>query len=140
MPASDSDKVVCPNAKCEYYLKAEEKSIIKRGKYRTGHQRYWCKHCGKFFMETIGTSVYRKHLSSNEIRLIFRLFLERNGIRSIERITGHHRDTVSRLLKDTVKNEKTEEYLAKQIGLTAEECQKLWAVLEKKRNTKRKSP
>ncbi len=140
MPASDPDIVVCPNPNCEYYLKVEGKSIIKRGKYRTGHQRYCCKHCGKFFMETIGTSIYRKHLSKDEIRLICRLFLEGNGIRSIERITGHHRDTVSRLLNDTVKNEKTEEYLEKQIGLTANECQKLWIVLEKKRSTKRKSP
>ncbi|WP_410509891.1 hypothetical protein RSJ42_07115 [Methanosarcina hadiensis] len=134
-----TDDVVCPNPKCAYYHKAEGKSIIKRGKYRTGHQRYYCKHCEKFFMDTIGTAVYRKHLSKDEIKLIYRLFIEKNGIRSIERITGHHRDTISNLLKDTVKNEKTEEYLINQIGLTAEECEKLWAQLEKKRNSSRKS-
>ena len=71
-------------------------------------------------MDTIGTAIYRKHLSKEEIRMIYRLFLEKNGIRSIERITGHHRDTISNLLKDTVKNEKTEDYLINQIGLTAE--------------------
>jgi len=140
MPVSDPDEIVCPNPDCEYYLKVEGKAIIKRGKYKTGHQRYFCKHCGKFFMDTIGTSVYRKHLSGDEIRLIYRLFLEKNGIRSIERITGHHRDTISRLIKDTVKNEKTEEYLKKQIGLTDDECQKLWTLLEKKRSASRKSP
>ena len=134
-----TDDVVCPNPKCAYYLKAEGKAIIKRGKYKTGHQRYYCKHCEKFFMDTIGTAVYRKHLSKDEIRLIYRLFIEKNGIRSIERITGHHRDTISNLLKDTVKNEKTEEYLINQIGLTAEESEKLWALLEKKRNSSRKS-
>ncbi len=140
MPFDEADEIVCPNPDCEYYLKVEGKAIIKRGKYRTGHQRYWCKHCGKFFMDTIGTSVYRKHLSGDQIRLIYRLYIEKNGIRSIERITGHHRDTVSRLIKDTVKNEKTEEYLEKQIGLTADECQKLWVILEKKRNASTKSP
>lgn len=134
-----TDDVVCPNPKCAYYLKSEGKSIIKRGKYKTGHQRYYCKHCEKFFMDTIGTAVYRKHLSKEEIRLIYRLFIEKNGIRSIERITGHHRDTISNLLRDTVKNEKTEEYLINQIGLTAEECEKLWVLLEKKRNSSRKS-
>ncbi|MDQ1275800.1 MAG: hypothetical protein QG610_1375 [Euryarchaeota archaeon] len=134
-----TDDVVCPNPKCAYYLKAEGKAIIKRGKYRTGHQRYYCKHCEKFFMDTIGTAVYRKHLPKEEIKLIYRLFIEKNGIRSIERITGHHRDTISNLLKDTVKNEKTEEYLINQIGLTAEECEKLWALLEKKRSSSRKS-
>lgn len=91
-------------------------------------------------MDTIGTAVYRKHLSGDEIRLIYRLFLEKNGIRSIERITGHHRDTISHLLKDTVKNPKTEEYLVTQIGLTEDECEKLWATLEKKRNISQKLP
>lgn len=134
-----TDEVVCPNPKCSYYLKAEGKAIIKRGKYKTGHQRYYCKHCEKFFMDTIGTAIYRKHLSKEEIRMIYRLFLEKNGIRSIERITGHHRDTISNLLKDTVKNEKTEDYLINQIGLTAEECEKLWIFLEKKRNSSRNS-
>jgi transposase-like protein len=139
MPVEDLHEIVCPNPECEYYLKVEGKAIIKRGKYKTGHQRYYCKHCGKFFMDTIGTAIYRKHLSKDEIRLIYRLFLEKNGIRSIGRITGHHRDTVSHLIRDTVKNEKTEEYLTKQIGLTANECEKLWVFLEKKRNTPRKS-
>lgn len=89
-------------------------------------------------MDTIGTAVYRKHLSADEIKLVYRLFLEKNGIRSIERITGHHRDTISHLIKDTVWNQKTEEYLVKQIGLTASECEKLWALLEKKREASRK--
>ena len=135
MKSEKTDEVVCPNPECTHYLKVEGKAIIKRGKYRTGHQRYYCKHCGKFFMDTVGTSVYRKHLSKDEIRLIYRLFLEKNGIRSIERITGHHRDTVSKLLRDTVKNEKTENYLINQIGLTANECDKLWKLLEMKRKS-----
>src|SRR5574341_1752683 len=33
--------VVCQNEKCRFYLKEEGKDIIKRGKYRTGHQRYF---------------------------------------------------------------------------------------------------
>lgn len=138
MAVDDTYEVVCPNPDCEYYLKVEGKDIIKRGKYKTGHQRYYCKHCGKFFMDTIGTAVYRKHLSGEEIKLIYRLYIEKNGIRSIERITGHHRDTISRLIKDTQRNEKTEKYLIRDIGLTAEECEKLWAILEKKRGSSKK--
>lgn len=89
-------------------------------------------------MDTIGTSIYRKHLPKENIKLIYKLFLEKNGIRSIERITGHHRDTIRKLLMGTEKNEKTEEYLIKEIGLTAEECKKLWKLLEKKKNTSQK--
>lgn len=138
MSVGDLQEIMCPNPECEYYLRADGKAIIRRGKYKTGHQRYNCKHCGRFFMDTVGTAIYRKHLSRDEIRLIYRLYLERNGIRSIERITGHHRDTVSNLIRDTVRNEKTEEYLVKQIGLTVNECEKLWALLEKKRTTSQK--
>ena len=36
-------KVVCQNSRCRYYLKEKGKDIIKSGKYRTGHQRYYCK-------------------------------------------------------------------------------------------------
>ena len=32
--------VVCQNEICRYYLKEENKDIIKRGKYSTGNQRY----------------------------------------------------------------------------------------------------
>ena len=140
MQSKKADEILCPNPECEYYLKAEGKAIVKSGKYKTGHQRYYCKHCGKYFMETIGTAVYRKHLPNDKIRMIYRLFLEKNGIRSIERITGHHRDTISNLLKDTEKNEKTEDYLINKIGLTAKECDKLWKLLEMKREKSPKSP
>ena len=140
MMSEKTEEVVCPNPECTYYLKVEGKAVIKRGKYRTGHQRYYCKHCSKFFMDTIGTAVYGKHLPKDEIKLIYRLFLEKNGIRSIERITGHHRDTVSNLLKNTLRNEKTEDYLVNKIGLTASECDKLWKLLELKRNNSKNSP
>ena len=45
---------VCQNEICNYYLKEESKDIIKRGKYSTGNQRYFCNHCKTFFMETKG--------------------------------------------------------------------------------------
>lgn len=133
MQTNDENGIQCQNPECEYYLKVEGKAVVKSGKYKTGHQRYYCKHCGKYFMETVGTAIYRKHLSNDEIRMIYRLYIEGNGIRGIERLTGHHRDTVSNLLKETVKNEKTEEYLISQIGLTAKECKKLWKLLDAKR-------
>lgn len=138
MKPKEIDEIFCQNPECKYYQKVEEKDVVKSGKYKTGHQRYYCKHCSKYFMETSGTSVYRKHLSKDEIRMIYRLYIEGNGIRSIERITGHHRDTISKLLKETEKNEKTEEYLINQIGLTANECKKLWKLLESKRKSSHK--
>ncbi|MGP8323353.1 MAG: hypothetical protein ACT6FG_05115 [Methanosarcinaceae archaeon] len=51
-------------------------------------------------METKGTPLYRKQLLESEIINICKHLVEKNGIRSIEQITGHHRDTIGRLLED----------------------------------------
>lgn len=128
-------KVVCQNPKCRYYRQEEGKDIIKSGKYKsTGHQRYYCKHCETYFMETKGTPLYHKHLSEDEIIEICKLLVEKNGIRSIERVTGHHRDTISQLLEDMAEHaEKMNDYLIKEVGLTPIECDELWSFVKKKK-------
>ena len=127
-------KVVCQNHKCRYYLKEKGKDIIKSGKYHTGHQRYYCKHCKTYFMETKGTPLYRKHLSENEIINICKHLVEKNGIRSIERITGHHRDTIGRLLEDMAEHaQQMNNYLIKNLNLTSFECDELWGMVKKNR-------
>ena len=65
-------------------------------------------------METKGTPLYRKRLSEDEIINICRHLVEKNGIRSIERITGHNRDTIGRLVEDMVEHAKQmNDYLIK---------------------------
>jgi transposase-like protein len=126
--------VVCQNPRCRYYLKEKGKDIIKSGKYRTGHQRYYCKHCKTYFMETKGTPLYRKRLSEDEIINICKHLVEKNGIRSIERITGHHRDTIGRLLEDMAEHaEQMTDYLVENLELTPFECDELWSMVKKNR-------
>jgi transposase-like protein len=108
-------------------LKKEGKTIIKSGKYTTGHQRYYCHSCESYFMETKGTAFYRKKLSVNEINKIIILLLEGRGIRSIEKRTGHHRDTVGNLIESFAENaEQMNTYLQKNSGFTFLEAQKFW--------------
>ncbi len=127
-------KVICQNNRCRYYLKEDGKDIIKSGKYHTGHQRYFCKHCKTYFMETKGTPLYRKRLSEDAIVNICKHLVEKNGIRSIERITGHHRDTIGRLLEDMAEHaEQMNDYLIKNLGLTQFECDELWSMVKKNR-------
>ena len=130
-------EVVCQNPKCRYYLKDMGKDIIKSGKYKsTGHQRFYCRHCKTYFMETKGTPLYRKQLSESEITDICKHLVEKNGIRSIERITGHHRDTIGRLLKDMAEHASAmNEYLIKNLGLTPIECDELWSFVKKNKKT-----
>lgn len=125
-------KVVCQNEKCRFYLKEEGKDIIKRGKYRTGHQRYFCKHCKTFFMETKGTPLYHKHLSISEIVDICKHLVEKNGIRSIERITGHHRDTIGQLLEDLALHaEMVNSILLQEVKLEQFEVDEMWTFIKK---------
>ena len=83
-------------------------------------------------METKGTPLYRKQLSESEIINICKHLVEKNGIRSIERITGHHRDTIGRLIEDMAEHAvEMNEYLIKTPGLTPLECDELWSNVQK---------
>ncbi len=124
--------VVCQNEKCNFYLREEGKDIVKRGKYRTGHQRYFCKHCKTFFMETKGTPLYHKHLSKDEIINICKHLVEKSGIRSIERITGHHRDTIGQLLEDLASHaEVVNSILLQEVKLGQFEVDEMWTFVKK---------
>ena len=60
--------------------------------------------------------------------------MEKNGIRSIERLTGHHRDTIGRLLEDMAEHaEQMNDYLIRDVGLTPFECDELWGMVKKNR-------
>ena len=127
-------EVTCPNQKCRYHHKENGKDIIKKGKNRAGHQRYFCFRCNTYFVETSDTPLYRKQLPESEIITICKHLVEKNGIRSIERITGHHRDTIGRLLEDMAEHaEQMNEYLIRELGLTPFECDELWAMVKKNR-------
>ena len=126
--------VTCQNTQCRYCLKEKGKDIIKYGKNRAYHQLYKCLHCNHFFTETILTPLYRKHLSETEITRISKLLVEKNGIRSIERITGHHRDTIGRLLEDMAEHaEQVNKTLLCELNLTQYEMDELWTTVKKNR-------
>lgn len=130
-PRSKID-ITCQNPKCRFYLKEKGKDIVKRGKNHAGHQQYYCNHCSKWFVETANTPLYHKHLSKDEIINICKHLVEKNGIRSIERLTGHHRDTISRLLEDLAEHAAfVNEFLIQELELTPIECDELWSFVKK---------
>ena len=127
-------RVTCQNHSCRYFNRERGKEIIRRGKNRAGHQLYKCLHCNHTFSETLLTPLYHKHLPESEIIRIYKLLVEKNGIRSIERITGHHRDTIGRLLEDLAENaEYVNESLLRSIPLVQYEMDELWTVIKKNR-------
>lgn len=133
--------VTCPNKVCSHYRKEEGKDIIKKGKNRAGHRQYYCFNCRSYFVETKETPLYHKHLSENEIIRICKLLVEKNGIRSIERITGHHRDTIGNLLSDLAYHaDKVNNYLLNDVELSEFEVDEMWTFIKKsKRNLAKKT-
>lgn len=130
----ETNTPTCQNIHCKHHLKENGKAIIKHGKNRAGHQIYKCTYCNTYFTETKGTPLYRKHLSEQEIINICKHLVEKNGIRSIERLTGHHRDTIGVLLEDMAEHaEQVNGYLVKNLGLSQYECDELWTFVKKKR-------
>jgi transposase-like protein/IS1 family transposase len=75
------------------------RTICKRfGKHRNGLQRYRCNQCRKTFTEEHQRPLDEMRLPLDRAENVLRLLLEGMSIRSVERVTGIHRDTILRLL------------------------------------------
>lgn len=68
------------------------------GKHRNGLQRYRCNQCRKTFTEDHATPLDTMRIPMEKATEVLRLMVEGMSVRSIERITGVHRDTILRLL------------------------------------------
>ncbi|MDR2700362.1 MAG: hypothetical protein LBC12_06115 [Nitrososphaerota archaeon] len=132
--SKDTNTLPCQNLQCKYYQKEKEKNTIKHGKNRAGHQVYKCLHCNKYFTQTKNTPLYKKHLTEQQVTNICKHLVEKNGIRSIERLTGHHRDTIGNLLEDMAEHAaEVSNYLMKDLSLSQFECDEIWTFIKKKR-------
>jgi hypothetical protein len=62
--------------------------------------------------------------------------VEKNGIRSIERITGHHRDTIGKLIEDLALHaELVNSILLQDIKLGQFEVDEMWTFVKKNKKT-----
>jgi len=124
--------ITCQNPACKYFLREDGKDIIKRGKNHAGHQRYFCNRCKTWFVETSNTPLYYKHLSKSKIIEICTYLMKKNSIRRIERITGHHRDTIGRLLEDICCHaEIMDTTLREELNVGQVEMDELWLFINK---------
>lgn len=68
------------------------------GKHRNGLQRYRCNQCHKTFTEEHERPLDEMRLPIDRAVSVLQLLLEGMSIRSVERVTGVHRDTILKLL------------------------------------------
>jgi transposase-like protein/IS1 family transposase len=119
----------CPN--CQTAAK-------KNGKDRSQNQKYRCPNCKSVF--TTKARLDGKNLSAEKIELCINLLVEGNSIRSTERITGVHRDTIIRLL-ETVGERclMLQETLVRDVKVQNIEADEIWAYVGMKQKTANKN-
>ena len=71
---------------------------IRWGKDRSGNQRWRCKPCKRTWGDLPARPLGPMRLSVERAVLVLSFLVEGSSIRSAERVTGHHRDTIMRLL------------------------------------------
>lgn len=118
----------CPhcNAKCR-----------KFGTNRNGSRRYRCMPCRKTFTDAATRPTDRRCLSHENRDLCLRMLLEGNSIRSTERLTEVHRDTIINALVET--GLRCEEFLTRTVRrVQANDVQadEIWGFVGCKEKTK----
>jgi transposase-like protein/IS1 family transposase len=108
----------------------------KNGKDRNGTQRFKCLACGKTYLEPKDKNLGNMYLAEEKAVMCLNLLVEGNSIRSTERITGVHRDTVISLLKTV--GEKClwiQENLVKNVRVADVQADEIWSFVGMKQKT-----
>jgi transposase-like protein/IS1 family transposase len=109
----------------------------KFGKDRKGNQRYRCAQCRKTFQQMKENPLGNMRVSLDKAEKCLQLMLEGMSIRSIQRITGLHQETILDLLvlagqkAERIMNEKI-----KAIPVQDVEADEIWGFVKMKRNTR----
>jgi len=133
---ADSKKEFCSDPNCRDYGKRGVGNIVRYGHDKNGRQRFKCKTCSRVFVETKNTVFYNRKLSEDQIILICKLLVEKNGIRAIERIMEIHRDTISDVVEDLARHAmEVTDFLIRNVGLTKVQVDELWSFVKKNKRT-----
>jgi transposase-like protein/IS1 family transposase len=108
------------------------------GKHRNGLQRFQCVQCRKTYTEAHEKPLADMTVPMDKAVLALKLLVEGASIRSVERITELHRDTICRLL--VLAGEKAEKIIAKHVRnlhVKDVECDEIWGYVGKKEGHKK---
>jgi transposase-like protein len=110
---------------------------IRWGKDGAGVQRFRCKACKATFATREARPLGRMLLSLEKATLCVSLLAEGSSIRSTERVTGVHRDTICRLLQVAgAKSEAVLSGLVRKLECKDIQCDELWSYVGMKEKTK----
>src|SRR6185503_1556528 len=109
----------------------------KYGKDRKGNQRYRCAQCRKTFQEMKENVLGNMRISLDKAETCLKLMLEGMSIRSIQRITGLHQETILNLL--VLAGERCERLMKRKInGVMVKdvEADEIWGFVGMKQRAK----
>ena len=130
---------ICQNKECSFFRQEKGKDIIKRGKSASGTQMYKCLHCDKYLSETKGTPMFRRRLSERAVKQLCKLLVEKNGVRSVSRITKLNKNTVGAWMNNLAEHAmEITNLLVKDLDLSTYEVDEFWSTVKK--NKRRLSP
>lgn len=110
------------------------------GKHRNGLQRFRCSQCRKTFTESHNRPLDEMRIPLDKAIMILKLLVEGTSIRSIERVTQVHRDTILNLL--VLAGERCARLLDEKMrGLKCNfiQCDEIWTFCFKKQRRIRKA-
>ena len=103
------------------------------GRHRNGLQRFRCKHCRKTYTEEHQRPLGAMTVPIDKATLALQLLIEGTSVRSAERITGLHRDTILRLLLEAGKRcEKAMGRIIRNVPVKDVQCEEVWCFIRKK--------
>jgi len=113
--------------------------VCKRfGRHRNGLQRFRCTQCGKTLTEDHTRPLDDMRLPLDKAVSVLKLILEGMSIRSVERVTGVHRDTILRLL--VLAGERCQRLMDEKIrNISVRDVQidEIWGFCQKKEKSRR---
>ena len=94
----DLSQFCCLNSDCPDCGKRAAENLSVCDRYGPNDQRrlLYCRTCRTRFSERKGTALFHSHLSHDNALAVLKLPDESCGIRKTSRLTGVHRDTVTR--------------------------------------------
>jgi len=126
------NKAICQNKKCTFFHKEKGKNITKQGKNYADHNKFLCKHCNSYFVETKGTPLYRRRLSERKIKELCKELVEKKGIRAVQRTTRINKNTICSYLSAFAEHAKeVSKYLTKNLELSTYEVDEFWTFVKK---------
>lgn len=109
------------------------------GRDRKGHRRHRCKACGVTFAEIPPRPLGRMRLDQAKATLCLSMLTEGASIRSTERVSGVHRDTICRLL--VLAGERAEKLLntlVAKVEVKNVQADEIWGFVKMKERTRAK--